>query len=1160
LPVDAKPLFRPDVLRLHLQGFAPPPPAVDAAREKLGRWAELIASGRADRMTERELLPDFLSDLFVDVLGYEPPPGRGGRYTLSREQHVDVDGQWADAALGRFSDAGREFVVAVEGKGPTDPLDRPFGGRQMSAVDQGYRYAINLPCDWVVITSVRQTRLYYKGANQHTYERFDTERLAADPAQLRRLMFLLGAERVLPPGGGRCHLYELLAASERAGRELTQQFYQVYAELRRDAFAALAAANAAVDAGLVLTATQKVLDRLLFCAFSEDRGLLPPQTIQRAYEHADPYNPRPIWDNFRGLFAAVNAGNPRLAIPRYNGGLFADDPVLDRMAVPDDVCRRLAVLGDYDYRPAHEAAGAAADVGGGDDEGQGTDNPLVDVDILGHIFEQSITDLERLRATIDVAGKGAAVASVVPSAPEAKPERNDRKSRRKREGAFYTPAFVTAYMVEQALGAALRERFEAVGTAARAAAAAADRANKHTPKTERALDDPRAYDLAKLSDPQRKTLLKFWEDWQAELGTVRVLDPSCGSGAFLVEAFDQLYAWYEAANDRLADLRGHRELFDPDRQILQNNLYGVDLNDEAVEICKLSLWIKTAERGKELTSLDATIQVGNSVVDDPAVHPRAFDWEQAFPEVFAAGGFDVVIGNPPYVRQELLSPIKPHLEARFASYHGMADLYVYFYELGLRVLRPGGRLTLVVTNKWLKAGYAEPLRRHLAESSWVESLVDFGHAKQIFEDADVFPCILVAKKPAESQEPPAPRVAVIPREQLRIEDLSRQIAGSGYVVERRAFGPTAWTLGNVGIEELARKLREVGVPLGEFCRTKPFYGIKTGLNDAFVIDTSTRDRIVAADSRSGEIIRPFLRGQDVDRWNSQWAGLWMIFARRGTDLNLYPAVREHLSTFRQRLEPKPKDWRGDKWGGRKGGAYKWHEIQDPVDYWAEFSKPKIVYQVIQYHPSYAFDANGMLGNDKTYFIPVADLWLLAVLNSPLMWWHNWRTFTHLKDEALSPMAYMVEGLPVAPPLEHQRRQAEQAVTRLVKIAKSCQSGKRTILGWLKVEYDVAKPTLKLQSPADLDVDAFVAEVKRARAKEKAKTMTAAALATLREEHARTIAPIRAQAAEALTLEQELSDLVNAAYGLTPDDVKLMWDTAPPRTPLAATAPVGVADR
>ena len=204
--------------------------------------------------------------------------------------------------------------------------------------------------------------------------------------------------------------------------------------------------------------------------------------------------------------------------------------------------------------------------------------------------------------------------------------------------------------------------------------------------------------------------MRFWEAWQDELAGIRLLDPACGSGAFLIEAFDQLHAANQASNDRLEELRGHRTLFDLDRRILENNLYGVDLNEEAIEICRLSLWIKTAERGKALTSLDHTIRVGNSIVADPALCAKAFDWQAAFPEVFEKGGFDVVVANPPYVRQELLSPIKPYLQSAYKVYHGMADLYVYFYELGLR-LAEARRAALVHRHEQVDEG---ELRRAVA--------------------------------------------------------------------------------------------------------------------------------------------------------------------------------------------------------------------------------------------------------------------------------------------------------------------------------------------------------------------------------------------------------------------------------------------------------------
>jgi type I restriction-modification system DNA methylase subunit len=204
----------------------------------------------------------------------------------------------------------------------------------------------------------------------------------------------------------------------------------------------------------------------------------------------------------------------------------------------------------------------------------------------------------------------------------------------------------------------------------------------------------------------------------------------------LIEAFDQLYTAYQDSNERLEELRGHPTLFDLDRRILQDNLYGIDLNAEAVQICQLSLWIKTAMRGKVLTSLDHTVREGNSVVNDPTVHPKAFDWEVMFPEVFEQGGFDVVVGNPPYIRQEWIATYKPYWEETFQSYHGVADIYAYFFERGLQVLRNGGRLALITSGSWVRGNFGAPLRRYLSQNAALESIVDFGEF-QPFEDAEM---------------------------------------------------------------------------------------------------------------------------------------------------------------------------------------------------------------------------------------------------------------------------------------------------------------------------------------------------------------------------------------------------------------------------------------
>ncbi|HWA96943.1 MAG TPA: N-6 DNA methylase [Pirellulales bacterium] len=1109
MPVEAKPLFRPDVLRSHLAAFQPP----NVDRSKLAHWAGEVSSGRLDRFGEQEILPHFLADVFIDVLGYRGPAGHD-RYTIAFEHHVEADGEFADAVLGDFN-GHRRYVVALEGKGPRDPLERPYAGRRLSAVDQGYRYAINLPCDWIIVTSVRQTRLYHKGSNQQTYERFDTEQLADDEAALRRFLFLLGAERVVPTVG-QCHFYSLLAESEKVGRELTREFYVNYANMRQDAFEQLSRDNPEVPRHGVLASTQKLLDRVLFVAFSEDRGLLPAETIRKAYEHRDPYHPRPIYENFRGLFAAINRGNAALGIHAYNGGLFADDAVLDTLNVSDQVCGYFRELGEFDYKP----------VGAGRGDVSSRQAKTIDVDILGHIFEQSITDLERLRNELDGLAEPVGI--------------EKHKTRRKKEGAFYTPAFITRYIVEQALGGVLRDRFEQLRAEHEQAAKGAAKA---------ALADPRVYRLDKLTKPARAGLVRFWEAWQDQLTTIRLLDPACGSGAFLIEAFDQLHATYERSNDRLLELRGHKSLFDLDKRILEHNLYGVDLNEEAIEICRLSLWIKTAERGKVLTSLDHSIRVGNSVVADATIHPKALDWQAAFPEVFKQGGFDVVVGNPPYVRQEWLSDYKPYLEANYRAYHGMADLYVYFYELGLRLLKPGGLLSMIVTNKWMKSGYGEPLRRLFAEAAWVESVVDFGHAKQIFEDADVFPSIIVARKPTAAPKPSSARLCSIPRDQLRIDDLSRQIEAEGVELPLQQLGADTWQLEPGGVTKLMAKIRAAGVPLAEIAGAKPLVGIKTGYNDAFLVDTATRDAIISADPSCLEVLKPFYRGQDFTRWAADWAGLWMIVLRSSDNYawpwadaggnaeavfkRTYPALHDRALRYRDELQKRQDQ-----------GRY-WWELRSCA-YWAEFDRPKIMYPEITWRADWGLDRRGTLCNNTAYILPREDAWILAVANAPITWWFSWRTAMHGKDEALRFIKDYVQTMPIPRPSDRQRSAGESIVARLIESAEAQHELRRTLLDWLRVEHSVEKPSLKLQSPADLDSDAFVAEVKRIRGKKN--PLSAAALKSLRDEHARTIEPARAQAAEALALERRLSDLVNEAYGLTPDEVALMWQTAPPRMP------------
>lgn len=667
------------------------------------------------------------------------------------------------------------------------------------------------------------------------------------------------------------------------------------------------------------------------------------------------------------------------------------------MQVSDQVCGYFRDLGDYDYRRPQQAAVSESD------------GSLIDVEILGHIFEQSITDLEKLRNELDGLAE--------PIGAE------KHKTRRKKEGAFYTPAFITRYIIEQSLGGVVNDRFEQLRVKHEQAA-------KGTAK--KVLGDPNVYDVDELKQPQKEALIKFWESWQDELKTIRILDPACGSGAFLVEAFDQLLTIYAKSNERLDELRGHWSLFDLGRQILEHNLFGVDLNEEAIEICRLSLWIKTAERGKPLTSLDHSIRVGNSVVSDPAVHPRALDWQAAFPEVFASGGFDVVVGNPPYIRQEWLSPYKAHWKLTFQSFDGIADIFTYFFEAGVRLLREGGRLGFITSGSWVRGNFGAPLREFLSKNVAVESMIDFGEY-QPFEEAELIrPTIAIIRKAhpggkmklfkwLTSGSPP--------------ETLSDVIA-TAPTMRTDHLGAEAWELDPDDELALRKKLAAGGKALSEYAGTI-FRGVVTGLNEVFVIDEKTRSELIKKDGRSEEIIKPFIQGTHMRPWFIEQSIEHLIFTRRGVRIDDYPAVRDYLENHRSALEPKPPTWdETRKWPGRKPGSYQWYELQDTVDYWPAFEQPKIVWPDISKLPRFSMDTKNLYLGNTGFVIPRGDYYLLGILSSWASWFYISKTAQPLRLRGdrwqYRLFAQFMEHVPI-PEAPNSDRET------IAKLAESCTS-------------------------------------------------------------------------------------------------------------------------
>jgi hypothetical protein len=562
---------------------------------------------------------------------------------------------------------------------------------------------------------------------------------------------------------------------------------------------------------------------------------------------------------------------------------------------------------------------------------------------------------------------------------------------------------------------------------------------------------------------------------------------------------------------------------DPFDEIVTTNLYGVDINAESVEITRLALWLKTARNQHRLQNLEATIKIGDSLIDDKKWTERPFAWKEAFPDVFAEGGFDVVIGNPPYVRMEFIKKFKPYLEKNYVVADDRTDLYAYFFEQGVRILKDGGRLGYISSSTFFRTGSGENLRTFLGDNVAIESVIDFGDL-QIFEGVTTYPAILTLRK-GKAEEG---SLSFLKIDDVLPNDLGAVFMGKSRTMPRARLGSSSWQLEGDALARLREKIVAGRKTLGEVYGA-PLYGIKTGFNEAFIIDTQTRDRLVKQHKKSAELLKPFLKGEDIKRWRVEPDGLFLINTPKGkVDIGKYPAIRDWLLPFRSDLEKRAtkQDW--------------WELQQAQLAYQSQFLDGGILFPDFSQGPKFSLAGGGYLVDCTVFFLGNNALDLLPVLNSKLVWFllfalsnpmrgGTWRL--RLKSQYVEQLPVPIIGTVAKARLRSLAKVEIDATTTAFNLRSAFVH--RTINDLALPERQ--KPTGKLENFWTLDFAAFHAEVKKAFKTEIPVKDRDGWEKYLAEKSAEVIA-LTAQIEAA---EREIDAIVYKLFDLTGDEIKLL---------------------
>ncbi len=1017
---------------------------------------------------EEQFQEGFLLELFVRVFGFVMNPNPD--FNLTTEFKNEKGARKADGA------------VLIDGKAVAVIELKSTKTKDLETIrQQAFDYKSNQSsCVYVITSNFQKLRFYINHAVE--FEEFDLFSLTEDRFSI--LYLCLNSANLLSDLPLKIKNDSILVEEQ-----ITKKFYDDYSNFKKDLFDNIALRNLDIDGVTKLhlyKKTQKLLDRFLFIFFAEDRNLLPPNSISRMIKRwnllseEDAY--KPLYDIYKQYFGYINTGRKGKTaegdIHAYNGGLFLPDEILDRIIIDDEVLlKHTTILTNYDF------------------ESQ------VDVNILGHIFEHSLNEIESTTAELEGV------------------DFDKQKSKRKKDGVFYTPKYITKYIVDNTVGKLCEEK-----------------------KTELGIVDEE-FTPNRQKDTKRKLLtnLEAYRSWLLEL---TICDPACGSGAFLNQALEFLITEHHYIDQLNAQLFGSTMVFqDVENQILEKNIYGVDINEESVDIARLSLWLRTAHRGRKLTTLNNNIKCGNSLIDDPEVAgDKAFIWEREFPEIFAKGGFDVVIGNPPYLRIQGLRESYPKLtkyyDSNYVSATGNFDIYALFIEKSYHLINEEGIVSFILPHKFLIADFGKGVRGFLLRNNAISEIVHFG-SELVFKDATTYTCIISISKKMNTN--------------LCFKHSNPLLLFSGtpfshILYEKLDEGQ--WILNENKIESILEKVFKQPLQLKEIF-DRFVQGIITGKDAVYcVIGQLQGDYLEIVDESDTRfliektILKPHLRGEDVSKYKRLFNNEWLIFPYK------ISSGRAELYTHKEMQDKFPKalyylNQHEKGLRARENGSF-------DNDNWYQYSRnqaisvleqPKIITPEICYGGSMTIDRNSFYHNSKCHSLLLHEDCgyslesILPFLNSQLFWFYLSKTGNVLRGGYVGVKRRVMELFPVPEPDIIDHELCSSFTKKLMIAVAELQDIQSLFIELLKSKFGLLKLSKRLQNWHELEFSEFLKELSKAKVKlslsEEAEWMQ-----YFNEQKQRALS----LKAEINRIDKEIDQMVYQLYGLTEEEIRIVEES------------------